>query len=240
MEIRALWEQCFGNEGGWIDVFLRTAFDPQHTRVLTRQGRTVAALTWMDAECEERKLAYLYAIATHPDFRGQGLCRELMAQTHRELAQMGYAGTVLVPADAGLRRMYGKMGYENFGGIREITATASDPVTIRTVSAEEYAALRRKLLPAGGVVQENGAPAYLAESASLYAGDGFLLTAMPEDDRLFGVELLGNPERAGGILGTLGFEQGIFRTPGNDKPFAMFRPLRADTWTPGYFGLAFE
>lgn len=240
METRALWELCFGNEGGWIDAFLETAFDPQHTRILTRLGRAAAALTWMDAECEGRKLAYLYAIATHPDFRGQGLCRELMTQTHRELAQMGYVGTVLVPADAGLRQMYRKMGYENFGGLREFSVAAGKPVPLREVTAAEYAALRRKFLPAGGVVQESGAEAYLAESASLYAGDGFLLAAMPEQDGLFGVELLGNPERAGGILGTLGYEQGIFRTPGNDQPFAMFRPLGADTWTPGYFGLAFE
>ena len=46
--------------------------------------------------------------------------------------------------------------------------------------------------------------------------------------------------RIGGILGALGYEQGIFRIPGNDVPFAMFRPLQPGARKPGYFGLAFE
>ena len=240
METRALWELCFGNEGGWIDAFLGTAFDPRHTRVLTRQGKLAAALTWMDACCQGRKLAYLYAIATHPDFRGQGLCRALMTQTHEALSAQGYTGAVLVPADAGLRQMYRKMGYENFGGIQEFTVTASIPIPLRRISGEEYARLRRGFLPPGGVVQENGAIAYLEQSAQLYAGEDFLLAAAPEDGGLLGIELLGNWERASGILGALGLEEGVFRTPGEDKPFAMYRPLTQERWTPGYFGLAFE
>ena len=238
--LKELWTESFGNEEGWIDTFLRTAFDPTHTNVLTRQGRTAAALAWMEVSCYGEKLAYLYAIATAPAFRGQGLCRELMVKTHRELTRQGYAGTVLVPADAGLRRMYETMGYENFGGLRELSAAAEAPVPIREVTAEAYAALRRALLPPGGVVQEQGAPEYLAASASLYAGEDFLLAARPENGGLFGVELLGNAECAGGILGALGYEQGIFRIPGNDVPFAMFRPLQPGARKPGYFGWAFE
>ena len=147
--LKTLWTECFGNEDRWIDTFLRTAFDPAHLRMLTRQDRPAAALVWMDAFCGGRKLAYLYGIATHPDFRGQGLCRELMTRTHRELARLGYAGTILVPADSGLRQMYKNMGYENFGGIRKIPAQADDPISVRKISPEEYASLRREYLPAG-------------------------------------------------------------------------------------------
>lgn len=237
--LRTLWTECFGNEDGWIDAFVETAFDPAHVCGLNRQGRTAAALCWMDVFCEGRKLAYLYAIATAPEFRGQGLCRELMALTHRELARQDYAGSLLVPADAGLRQMYGKMGYVNFGGLREVCVKADDPVSVRRISAPEYAALRREYLPRGGVVQEAGAETYLAACADLYAGQDFLLAATREGERLFGLELLGNAARAGAISGALGCRQGTFRTPG-DKPFAMFRPLTQASWTPGYFGLAFE
>ena len=234
--LKTLWTECFGNEDRWIDTFLRTAFDPAHLRMLTRQDRPAAALVWMDAFCGGRKLAYLYGIATHPDFRGQGLCRELMARTHRELARLGYAGTILVPADSGLRQMYKNMGYENFGGIRKIPAQADDPISVRKISPEEYASLRREYLPAGGVVQENGAERYLAACADLYAGKDFLLAMSPDG---FGVELLGNSGTAPGILGTLGLSEGTFRVPG-EEPFAMFRPLKQENWKPGYFGLAFE
>ena len=237
--LRTLWTECFGNEDGWIDTFLKTAFDPSRVCALTREGRLAAALSWMDAACEGRKLAYLYAVATAPAFRGQGLCRELMGLTHEKLAGQGYAGCILVPADAGLRRMYKKMGYVNFGGICEISARAGKAIPLRQITPEEYAALRRAYLPKGGVVQEAGAIEYLAAGAKLYAGQDFLLAVSPEGEGLFGLELLDDAARAGGILGALGFEQGTFRTPG-DRPFAMFRPLTEDGWTPGYFGLAFE
>ena len=233
--LRTLWTEGFGNEDDWIGSFLGTAFRSEQTVGLTRQGRLAAALCWMDVFCDGRRLAYLYAIATAPEFRRQGLCRELMRKVHRHLMQMDYAGCILVPADNGLRQMYRNMGYADFGGIRAFSAQAAEPVPIRSVSPEEYASLRREYLPRGGVVQENGAVDYLASGVELYAGKDFLL-AMSGG---FGAELLGNSDAAPGILGALGLEKGTFHTPG-DEPFAMFYPLTQEIWTPGYFGLAFE
>lgn len=233
--LRRLWTECFGNEENWIDVFFQTAFDPTHVCCLTRRGQLAAALCWMDTYCQGRPLAYLYAIATDPEHRRQGLCRELMGKTHDLLARQGYAGAILVPGDEGLRQMYGKMNYVNFGGIRRFCAEAGEPIPIRRLSPEEYAAARREYLPAGGVVQENGAVEFLASGAELYVGADFLL-AMAGD---VGLELLGNAHGAPGILGALGLESGSFRTPG-EEPFAMFRSLTGEDWQPGYFGLAFE
>ena len=233
--LRTLWTECFGNEENWIDVFFQTAFDPTHVCCLTRRGQLAAALCWMDTYCQGRPLAYLYAIATAPAHRRQGLCRELMGKTHDHLARQGYAGAILVPGDDDLRQMYGKMNYVNFGGIRRFCAEAGEPIPIRRLSPEEYAALRREYLPAGGVVQENGAMEFLASAAELYVGADFLL-AMSGD---VGLELLGNAHGAPGILGALGLERGSFRVPGGE-PFAMFRSLSEEDWQPGYFGLAFE
>ena len=233
--LKTLWTECFGNEENWIDAFFQTAFDPTHVCCLNRQGSLAAGLCWMDTFCDGRPLAYLYAIATDPEHRHQGLCRELMGKTHDLLARQGYAGAILVPGDEGLRQMYGKMNYVNFGGIRRFSAKAGEPIPIRQLSPVEYGALRREYLPVGGVVQENGAMEFLASWAELYAGADFLL-AMAGD---FGLELLGNADAAPGILGALGLERGSFRVPG-EEPFAMFRSLSEDDWQPGYFGLAFE
>ena len=233
--LRTLWTECFGNEENWIDVFFQTAFDPAQVCCLRRYGRLAAALCWMDTDCQGRKLAYLYAIATAPAHRHQGLCRELMMETHEILARQGYAGAILVPGDEGLRQMYGKMNYVNFGGIRRFCTEAGEPIPIRRLSPEEYTALRREYLPAGGVVQENGAVEFLASGAELYVGEDFLLAMSGE----LGLELLGNGDAAPGILGALGLESGSFRTPG-EAPFAMFRSLTGEDWQPGYFGLAFE
>lgn len=233
--LRTLWTQCFGNEDDWIGCFFATAFSPERCRVLIRQGQLAAALCWMDVSCDGRKLAYLYAIATAPEFRRQGLCRELTKLTHKALARQGYAGAILVPAEDALRTLYEKLGYVNFGGVTNLHAQAGTPVPLRPLAPAEYSALRRTLLPAGGVIQENGAVEFLASGTKLYAGEDCLL-AMAGG---FGVELLGNPDAASGVLAALGLAQGAFRIPGT-SPFAMFHPLKDDGWMPGYFGLAFE
>lgn len=230
---KALWAAAFGDDG-WIDSFLRTAYRPENTLAIFREGQLAAGLAWMQTSCQGRKLAYLYAVATAPEYRHQGLCRELMAKTQEVLTSRGYDGSVLVPADDGLRRMYAGMGYRNFGGVENLTLPAGEPVSLRKVPPEEYAALRRKYLPVGGIVQENGAIEYLAESAKLYAGDGFLLAATEDEP----MELLGDASQAAGIVGSLGKPEGTFRLPGT-SPFAMFRPICDDSWFPAYLGLDF-
>lgn len=230
---KALWSAAFGDDG-WIDSFFRTAFQAENTLAIFREGQLAAGLAWMDVTCEGRRLAYLYAVATAPEYRHQGLCRELMANAQEALAARGYDGSVLVPADDGLRQMYAAMGYRNFGGVENLTLPAGVSVPLREVTPEEYAALRRDCLPEGGIVQENGAIEYLAESAKLYAGNGFLLAATEDEP----MELLGDASQAAGILGALEKGQGTFRLPGT-SPFAMFRPTCDDSWTPAYFGLDF-
>lgn len=231
---KALWAAAFGDDG-WIDSFFRTAFREENTLAIFREGQLAAGLAWMQTSCQGRKLAYLYAVATAPEYRHQGLCRELMAKTQEVLTSLGYDGSVLVPADDGLRQMYAAMGYRNFGGVEHLTLPAGAPVPLWEVTPEEYAALRRKYLPVGGIVQEDGAIEYLAQSAKLYAGNGFLLAATEDEP----MELLGDASQAAGILGALGKDWGTFRLPGA-APFAMFRLICNDSWTPAYFGLAFE
>lgn len=230
---KALWSAAFGDDG-WIDSFFRTAFQAENTLAIFRDGQLAAGLAWMQTSCQGRKLAYLYAVATAPEYRHQGLCRELMANAQEALAARGYDGSVLVPADDGLRRMYAAMGYRNFGGVENLTLPAGVSVPLREVTPEEYAALRRNYLPVGGVVQEDGAIAYLAQSARLCAGNSFLLAATEDEP----MELLGNASQAAGIVGALGKPEGTFRLPG-PSPFAMFRPICDDSWSPAYFGLDF-
>lgn len=238
-QLSALWQTAFGDNPEFIRLFFRTAYAPERCQYLTVEGQLAAALYWLDAWCGGKKLAYIYAVATHPDFRGRGLCLELMGRTHSLLAAQGYAGALLCPAGEGLRRMYTGMGYQDCGGISEFSSAAGEPVPLRRIGPEEYARLRRELLPENGVIQEGENLRYLAAYASLYAGEDFLLAAVEEEKRLLGLELLGNREASPGILGTLGYPDGTFRVPG-EQPFAMFRPLVPDAKAPDYFGLAFD
>ena len=231
--LRQLWKLAFGDEEAFLDKFFSTAYSPERCRCVTEGETVTAALYWFDTECGGRKFAYLYAVATHPEYRNQGLCRQLMGDTYAILAAQGYDGVLLVPQEAALRKMYASMGYRDCTAVTEVScAAAGEPAALRPVSGAEYARLRRQYLPAGGVIQEGANIAFLERTAALYAGEDFLLAD--------GMELLGNTAKAPSILTALGRAEGTFRTPDGDVPFAMFLPLKDNVPAPAYFGLAFD
>lgn len=236
-----LWKEVFGEYDGFWELFLDTAFQSDHCRCVTENGQVVAGLYWFDCSCGTDQIAYIYAVVTDPAHRGKGLCRKLIADVHTLLAEQGYDSVMLVPADEGLREMYRKMGYEDCTTISEITCTAADvPAKIHSVSPEEYATLRRSMLPETGVLQEGNNLTFLAAQTQLFAGADFLLAAWLEGDTLHGTELLGNTNAAPGILRALGCEMGIFQTPGASQPFSMIHKLHPAAVVPTYFGFSFD
>ena len=239
-QLQRLWQLAFGDAESFIQAFFAQVYRPERCRCMLADGQAAAALYWFDGECRGRKLAYLYAVATHPDFRRRGFCRALMEDTHTLLTRLHYDGALLLPAEDWLRPMYREMGYRDCCTVSEFSCTAGSPVPIRAVGQAEYAELRRKYLPEGGVIQEGTNLDMLALLADTYAGADFVLAAAPDKGHLNGLELLGNPAAAPGILASLGYIEGTFRTPGGQIPFAMFRPLKEAVPAPTYFGLAFD
>ena len=236
-----LWKDAFGEYDGFWELFLDTGYLPDHCRCILENGEPIAGLYWFDCSCGSDKIAYIYAVVTDPNHRGSGLCRKLMSDVHAHLENQGYASAMLVPADEGLREMYRKMGYEDCTTVTELSSSAADqPAEIRVVSPDEYAVLRRKLLPEKAVLQEGIQLPFLAAQAQLFAGSDFLLAAWLEGNVLHGMELLGNTNAAPGILRALGCEKGIFQIPGQDKPFAMIHQLHAHAVIPQYFGFSFD
>lgn len=239
--LHALWWEAFGDPDSFIDRFFCTAYHPSRCRCAFADDVPAAALYWFDCECEGRRIAYLYGVATFAAFRGQGICRALMADTHRMLTEDGYAAAILVPGEGSLFDFYARMGYRTACTVREFTVDGAPmPVSIRSVDAADYAALRRKLLPERGVIQEGENLAFLAGECGLFAGENFLLAARMDGDRLTAAELLGDADAAPGIVAALGCRRGRFRTPGDGRPFAMMLPLCEDFSPPAYLGLAFD
>ena len=74
----------------------------------------------------------------------------------------------------------------------------------------------------------------------MFAGEDFLLAAYLDGEILRGMELLGNPEAAPGVLRALGCKQGVFQIPGSELPFAMIHKLTESAVTPAYFGFSFD
>ena len=239
--LRRLFREAFGDTEEFLDIFFTRAYSPDRCRCVTDGETVAAALYWFDCQWKGKRIAYFYGVATAQSHRGQGLCRLLMENTHRQLRRLGYDGCVLVPQNDGLFAMYGKFGYRLCGCVAEFSCRAEGaPVRLKEVQPEEYAAARRRLLPKGGVVQEGVTLEFLSVFARLYTGPELALAAYPHEGKLVVCELLGSPESAPGILTALGYQEGTFRTPGQQKPFAMYLGLVNDPAMPDYFGLALD
>ncbi len=238
-QLKRLWMACFGDTDAFVDRFFSVAFAPERCLCMTEADQVLAAAYWLDVSFQGKKAAYIYAVATDPAHRGNGHCRALMAAIHQVLGTTGYAGAMLVPGEPGLRQMYAKMGYADFGGIREFACIAGqDPLPVTQISAAEYAALRRQYLPETGVIQEGENLAFLRQFYRFYKTDEHILAAASTGCELFAAELLGDSTAAPAILAAFALHSGVFRVPG-DTPFAMYHSLDGEDG-PEYFAFAFD
>lgn len=237
--LRRLWQQAFGDTDSFLDGFFRAGFSG--SRCLYENGTPAAALYWFDCQWQEKKLAYLYAVATDEVHRGRGLCRALMEDTHRHLRRLGYAGALLVPGDAGLFRLYGGLGYTAFCPMARTTvAAAGSSRSVRRSSAGEYARLRRELLPPGSVWQEGQTLDFLASFAGFYAGPGVAFCGLVENGVFYFQEFIGDVEQIPGILRHFSCDSGEVRIFGTGTPFAMYLPLDGTDALPAYFGIPLD
>ena len=114
-QLRQLWKEAFGDDDAFLDKFFSTAFAADRCRCGIVDDKLAAALYWFDCRWQNRKIAYIYAVAVAKSCRGQGLSRTLMDAAHSLLKTQDYAGCILVPADAGLFRLYEKLGFIRTG-----------------------------------------------------------------------------------------------------------------------------
>ena len=235
--LKQLWKTVFGDPDFFIDAFFDVAFSPDRCRFSEENGEIVSALYWFDCSYAGGKLAYIYAVATHPAHRGKGLASRLLEETHAQLKAQDYAGCVLKPAK-GLFPFYARLGYQTSGYIRRFrAAAASAPACLTLLSPAEYGRRRAAFLPENAVIQDGITLEFLHTFASFYASEDALLCVAKEEPVIF--EYLGNPNSAPAVLSALGAETAQIPTIGEEIPFTMFYPLNC-TKIPGYLGITLE
>ena len=236
--LKELWKIVFGDTASFLNNFFQVAFSPDRCRNIEEDGKVICSLYWFDCQYEGGKLAYIYAVGTHPDHRGKGLATQLMKETHAHLKALGYAGAVLKPATSKLFSFYEHLGYVTSGYIRRFTVSASDsPAELKELSAAEYGLLRRQFLPENGIRQEGATLDLLSTFASFYATEDALFCVSKSEPLIF--EFLGNPNSAPDIAAAFYIPNNEFQTYGNDIPYAMFCPLNC-TKIPGYLGISLD
>lgn len=228
--LRALFTEAFTDES-FTDLFFRTGYSPDRCLAAVDDG-LLAALHWFDCSLEGRKAAYIYGIATFERCRGQGIGSKLIRFTIDHLQKQGYEIIALVPAEESLFGYYERFGFQSASTIRETTVPAGDPLPLRKLTASEYAAARRALLPGRALIQEGAALDLLSGYADFCATP----RAVAAVSGRMVWELLGDETDAPGLLAALGIPEATVRTPGEGCPFAMAIGIDC----PVYLGLALD
>ncbi len=241
-QLRSLWLEAFGDSEEFFMDFLKNGYHYKRCRVAVENEKIVSALYFFDCLCEDKKIAYIYGVATRNQERGKGYCKALFLDTHSYLKENGYYGAILVPSTEELFSFYEKLGYRTatFVDIINVRKTACTPIKLQKIDKQEYALLRRQLLPIGSVIQENENLDFLDCFEDFYTADGVLLTAHIKDNILYAQEFLGDTASLPSVLASLNIEKGIFRTIGSGRPFTMYYPFYENSPKPAYFGLAFD
>ena len=146
-ELTRLWKQAFGDSDEDIARFFRDLF-PAATGFAARDGERLAAMCFalpQQLSCGDTVLsaAYLYAVATDEGYRGQGLCRALLAFAEKELKKRGTEAVLLVPAGEGLAAMYERLGYHGPARIRKPSEAKEALGAVESVRPVEYGAALR-------------------------------------------------------------------------------------------------
>ena len=111
-ECRALWIEVFGDEREEVDRFLIDIHREGNLLTHSENGRVVAMLNIVRIDTDYGPTAYLYAIATAPDFRGKGYAGELISQAIELSRAREYKAVMLSPSKSSLVEYYKRFGFD--------------------------------------------------------------------------------------------------------------------------------
>ncbi len=259
-QLETLWELAFGDGGDYLDNFFRNYYTPDRVVVIEDGYDIIAMTAWYPStfhtEIGDYRCGYLYAVATHPDRRGQGLASRLLDFCDDYLHALGYHGVTTVPARPDLHLFFGQNGFGEcfYQGEREFLSTdlptAVDGV-LTPVTAEEYHLLREEFLTEtphvsldlDGIVYQAGASKLSGGGLYRLGSHSLLCTEGGSDGDCYVKELLGS-EDALSLLPTVSSAHRYFvRTPLGDWQFGMLKWLSPMDWnwdSRAYLGFAFD
>ncbi len=260
--LKQLWKMAFGDEDAYIEHFFTRYYTPQRMLVLEEEGQVRAMTAWFDmplvfADGTKVPSAYLYAVATHPEFRGKGLAGRLLDFAGKWLGERGCACLTTVPARPDLHAFFARNGFEE--GFALSRKEWEDPgegarAALTPVNGEIYGVLREgQLAGTTHAAYSTAALDYQHGTCALSGGglyrvgaDGCACVEV-SGDTVFVKELLTTdiPAAMRAIAAHHSGKYYQVRTPwdgqGERWDFAMLRPLRPmPEWDNAYFGLAFD
>ena len=155
-KIIALWQQVFGDAPAdiarWLECFVG---EGGQYLAQDEKGNVTAILSAVPCFAGALRGVYLFALATNPAARGQGVMTALMQYAEECSVQGGAAFSILIPAGRSLFDYYAVRGYSQQVGLRRFFWKMQEPArpnapqlpSVTPLTGEALAALRKQYLP---------------------------------------------------------------------------------------------
>lgn len=112
-DIIHVWKKCFGEDDPSIYTFLSRYYFNHCTMLEKVDGHVVSTVFMIPCQTQFGLAAYLYGIATLPEYQRQGISGRLIRQMLEKCRDNGAVFSFLIPADDKLKEYYAKFGYMN-------------------------------------------------------------------------------------------------------------------------------
>lgn len=115
--LTALWLRCFSDTEEAVQLFFERNLLNIHGYLAEEDGALIAAVYLVGCTLCGKPAHYLCGAATAQEHRGRGVMTSLIGFALQDAARRGDAYSVLLPADEGLYRFYGRLGYTAVGAV---------------------------------------------------------------------------------------------------------------------------
>ena len=110
-EMREMWHDIFGDEIAEIDSFL-LRHDDAVPFIHQENGEVASMLFVVPLQMWNQRVAYIYAVATKPEYRGRGIASQLLAEAMQFICTGGnFDLAALIPSSNESKRLYARVGF---------------------------------------------------------------------------------------------------------------------------------
>jgi len=115
-KLKSLWKTAFDDTEESLDFFFKKTVSPERVLAVFDGEIAISALYMLESEIladkKEYSAYYIYAVCTHPDYRGKGLMKGLFEELFKVARNREIDYLFLVPEEEYLFKIYEKIGFE--------------------------------------------------------------------------------------------------------------------------------
>ncbi len=258
-KLKALWQTAFDDSKESLDFFFENAVSPQRVLAVFEANVPVSVLYMLESEIVKDKKAYsayyIYAVCTHPQYRGKGLMKSLFKELFKLAKRRSVDYLFLVPEEEYLFEIYKNMGFKNGFFYSQETLFKRDfentqYMKVQTLTYEDYRKLIEANLPSVpvAVLKESTFGSFfnsVSGEVKIYfvKNEGYALCEETEE-MLTVYELFGNEELLLNVVfQSTKKESLIYRqiSERNPVPYGMYYKLKdVPEIRNGFFGIPYS